>query len=124
MTAWLGLAAGSLAGGFARYFLAGAAYRAMGVSFPYGTFLVNMLGCFLIGAFDCLATERLALSPAARILLMTGFCGAFTTFSTLILDASNLLKGGEVVRASVYLLASVLVGLALFRLGETAGRLV
>jgi CrcB protein len=124
MTAWGSLAAGSLAGGFARYFMSGAVYRAMGTSFPYGTFLVNIMGCFLIGLFDCLATERFALSPAARLLLMTGFCGAFTTFSTLILETSNLMKGGDFMRASVNVVASVIAGLILFRLGTLAGRLI
>src|ERR1700693_2480640 len=101
MLAWSNLAAGSLAGGFARYFMAGAVHRALGTSFPYGTFLVNISGCFLIGLFDCLATERFALNPTARLLLMTGFCGAFTTFSTLILETSNLMKDGDFSRATL-----------------------
>ena len=124
MVAWSSLAAGSLAGGFARYFMAGAVYRSLGASFPYGTFLVNMLGCFLIGLFDCLAAERFVLDPAARLLLMTGFCGAFTTFSTLILETSNLMKGGDFARALFNALGSLVVGMLVFRLGTLAGRLI
>src|ERR1035437_8153936 len=124
LTAWTSLAAGSLAGGFARYFMAGGVYRGLGTSFPYGTFLVNITGCFLIGLFDCLATERFVLDPAARLLLMTGFCGAFTTFSTLILETSNLMKGGDFVRASLNAFGSLAVGLIVFRLGTLAGRLI
>ena len=124
MTAWFALAAGSLFGGFARYFMAGAVYRALGTSFPYGTFLVNITGCFLIGLFDCLATERFVLDPTARLLLMTGFCGAFTTFSTLILETSNLMKSGDFARAALNAVGSVIVGLIVFRLGALAGRLV
>lgn len=121
---WSSLAAGSLAGGFARYFMAGAVYRALGADFPYGTFLVNISGCFLIGLFDCLATERFVLTPTARILLMTGFCGAFTTFSTLILETSNLMKGGDFTRALLNAVGSLIVGLIVFRLGTMAGRLI
>lgn len=122
MATWLSLAAGSLAGGLARYFMAGGVYRALGTAFPYGTFLVNMSGCFLIGLFDCLAAERFALSPAARLLLMTGFCGAFTTFSTLILETSNLMRGGDFLRALINVAGSLLGGLILLRLGTLVGR--
>ncbi|OGS39164.1 MAG: hypothetical protein A2506_11815 [Elusimicrobia bacterium RIFOXYD12_FULL_66_9] len=124
LTAAASLAAGSLAGGFARYLTAVAVYRALGSAFPYGTFLVNMLGCFFIGLFDFLAVERYMLGPTARLLLMTGFCGAFTTFSTLILDTSYLMKSGDFLRALINVLASVILGLLLFRLGSLAGRLV
>lgn len=121
---WSSLAAGSLAGGFARYFMAGAVYRALGTAFPHGTFLVNVLGCFLIGLFDCLAAERFALPPAARVLLMTGFCGAFTTFSTLILETSNLMKDGDFVRALLNAVGSLVAGMIVFRLGTSVGRLI
>lgn len=124
MSTWTSLAAGSLAGGFARYLLAGVVYRAAGTGFPYGTFVVNGAGCLLIGMFDCLATERFALSPSARVLLMTGFCGAFTTFSTLILETANLMKGGEFPRAMLNAVGSLIVGLILFRLGTSLGRLI
>lgn len=120
----LSLAVGSLAGGFARYWLAGAVYRGLGTSFPYGTLAVNMAGCFLIGLFDALASERFVLGPASRLLLMTGFCGAFTTFSTLALETSNLMKGGDFARALLNAAGSVVLGLILLRLGALAGRLV
>ncbi len=120
----LSLAAGSLAGGFARYWLGGRVYQVWGASFPYGTLAVNLSGCFVIGLLDALAMERFVLGPSARLLLMTGFCGAFTTFSTLILETSNLMKGGDFVRALLNALGSLLLGLILFRLGALAGRLV
>ena len=121
---WSSLAAGSLAGGFARYLTAVAVHRSLGTAFPYGTFLVNMAGCFLIGVFDCLALERFMLGPTARLLLMTGFCGAFTTFSPLILDTSYLMKGGDFGRALLNAVGSLVAGLILFRLGTLAGRLI
>jgi CrcB protein len=116
------LAAGSVAGGLARYWLTGAVHRWHGTSFPAGTFAVNMTGCFLIGFFDAMAGERFALGPGGRLLLMTGFCGAFTTFSTLILETANQMRGGEFSRALLNTLGSVLLGLILFRLGALAGK--
>jgi CrcB protein len=113
----LALAAGSLAGGFARYFLATAIYGWAGASFPYGTFVVNLSGCLLIGVFDGLAA-RYALGSAVRLLLMTGFCGAYTTFSTLILETDYLLRDGQLLRAAANFFGSGSLGLLLFRLGE------
>jgi CrcB protein len=117
----LALSAGFLAGGFARYFVALAVYGATGTSFPYGTLAVNLTGCFLIGLFDALATGSFALGPTGRLLLMTGFCGAYTTFSTLILETANLLRDGELWRAAANFFGSGALGLLLFRLGALAG---
>ena len=95
MAKWLGLAAGGILGTFARYFLSGAVYRVWGASFPFGTLVVNLVGCFAIGFLAVLAEEKFLLGPAARVFLMIGFCGAFTTFSTFILETANLTKDGE-----------------------------
>lgn len=124
MDKWVGLTVGSLAGGLARYLLAGAVYRIAGAGFPYGTLLVNLSGCFLIGVFDALANEKFILGPGSRMLLMIGFCGAFTTFSTLILETNNLLKDGEVLRAIFNTGASLVLGLLLLRLGIILGRMI
>jgi len=64
------------------------------------------------------------LDPDARLLLMTGFCGAFTTFSTLILETSNIMNDGDFTRAAMNALGSFAVGMILFRLGTLAGRLI
>ncbi|MBI3554562.1 MAG: CrcB family protein [Elusimicrobia bacterium] len=121
MGKWMGLAAGSLAGGFARYFLATWVYGIAGTGFPYGTLLVNISGCFLIGLFDGLAEVRFLLGPDERILLMTGFCGAYTTFSTLILETSKLAGGGQWPRAAANFFGSGALGFLLFRLGAAVG---
>lgn len=120
---WLGLAAGSLAGGFARYFLAGAVYGALGARFPYGTIVVNLSGCFLIGLLNSLAEDKFLLGTEARLLLMAGFCGAFTTFSTFMLETSNLVKDGQWTYALANILVSVVLGFALFRAGSVAVRI-
>ena len=100
MDKWVNLGIGSLAGGFSRYVLAGAVHKVSGAGFPYGTMAVNLSGCLIIGFLDTLAEEKFALDPGARLLLMTGFCGAFTTFSTLNLETAHLMQNGEFGRAS------------------------
>ncbi len=117
MMKWIQLAVGGVAGTFARYLLAGAVYTVFGTGFPYGTLAVNLTGCFLIGFLAALAEEKFLLGPSARLLLMVGFCGAFTTFSTFMLETANLMKGGETGRAFLNVFASVVAGFLVFRLG-------
>ena len=123
MRTWIYLIIGSILGGAARYVMAGRTYAALGASFPYGTLAVNLTGCFLIGGFDALANERFGLGPHARMFLMTAFCGAFTTFSTFVLETSNLMKDGEFWLASLNVGGSVVLGLLVFRLGGLAANL-
>lgn len=108
------LAAGGVVGTFAR----GAANRAFDT--PLNTLFVNLLGCFLIGLFDAALLRRGA--PAhLRMMLITGFCGAFTTFSALIFEADALLRVSP-ARAAGYVLLSVAAGLAFLRAGAALGR--
>lgn len=108
------LAAGGIVGTFAR----GVANRMF--QSPLNTLCVNLFGCFLIGLFDASLIRRGA--PAHwRVLLITGFCGAFTTFSALIFELDALWKQSP-GRALVYLLISVGGGLALLRAGAALGR--
>ena len=120
---WLFLLLGSVIGGAARYGISAAIYQRWGSAFPYGTMVVNLTGCWLIGFFDAMSEQRLGLGPHERLFLMTGFCGAFTTFSTLILETSNLLRDSSVGLASSNLIASLAGGFLLFRLGALAGRI-
>jgi len=124
MTKWLGLAAGGLLGTFARYFLAGAVHRFLGVTFPFGTLAVNLVGCFAIGFLAVLAEEKFLLGPGARVFLMIGFCGAFTTFSTFILETANLTKDGETFSALMNIVLSVILGFLFFRLGVMLSRVL
>lgn len=113
----LAVAAGSLVGGLARYALTHRAFFAFGPAFPYGTLAVNVSGCFLIGALDVWWTARGAFGPNARLLLMTGFCGAYTTFSTLILDSARLSDTGQLALGLANYVGSGVLGLVAFRLG-------
>lgn len=121
MTKWISLIVGGTLGTLARYILAGAVYRFYGTDFPYGTLVVNLVGCFLIGFFVVLSETKFLLGPNARVLLMIGFCGAFTTFSTYILESANLIRDGETLRALLNLVGSVVLGFVCFRLGILAG---
>jgi CrcB protein len=124
MNKWILLGGGSLAGGFSRYLMSGVISDKWGARFPHGTLAVNLSGCFLIGLLNALAEEKFLLGPEARLFLMTGFCGAFTTFSTLILETSNLMKDGEMGRALLNVTVSVVAGFLLFRLGTLFGEIV
>lgn len=81
------------------------------VVFPNGTLLVNISGCFLIGIFWGLASRSLTWSEEIKLLLMTGFCGGFTTFSAFTLEGIGLLKENKTVLFFIYVTASVVGGL-------------
>lgn len=104
------LSAGGAVGTLLRYGLSGLAHRVVGETFPWGTLLVNVLGCFLIGALWS-ASERTMVTPALRLFLFTGTLGAFTTFSTYGLETFNLLRDGEIVLGAANLLLNNVVGL-------------
>ncbi|MHB8513377.1 MAG: fluoride efflux transporter FluC [Actinomycetota bacterium] len=110
------------AGAIARYSLDGfISSRTHGV-FPWGTFIVNATGCFLLGVLFSLLIERSTLSPSLRAGLTTGFVGAYTTFSTFALDWVRMMEDGAVGMASVYVGASVVVGLLFAFVGTRVGR--
>jgi len=106
----LSVAAGSAIGGVARYCMT-LWTQPRDVAFPLGTLAVNALGCLLIGAIAqyTLTTERL--SPEARVLLISGFCGGFTTFSTFSFENFELMQAGAWSRALLNVVASVTVGI-------------
>lgn len=79
--------------------------------FPLGTFVVNMLGGFLIGLFFGIATKHEYFTPTFRLLLMTGFCGGFTTFSAFTLEGIQLLNEQKFLIFTLYFGLSVLLGL-------------
>lgn len=121
MIASLGaLLAGGTAGVLARYLVSLAVFTWFGGALPWGTLAVNLTGCLLIGLFDAAALKRGFGGPHGRMLLMTGFCGAYTTFSTLILELDALLRVSP-ARGGAYLALSVALGLALFRAGAALG---
>lgn len=104
------IGAGGAAGAVLRYVLSILAHRILGETFPWGTLIVNVLGCLLIGVFWAVA-ERTPLTSTAYLFVLTGVLGAFTTFSTYGLETFNLLRDGYIVLGLANFLASNLVGL-------------
>ncbi len=118
----------AIAGAFgtlARYYLGGYVQRASGAEvFPWGTFSVNMLGCLLFGFVWTLAEERFVIGPQARAVILVGFMGALTTFSTFIFDTGSLLRGSQFALAIGNIALQNITGLIFLLLGVAAGRLV
>ena len=117
---WLG-AAGA-AGTLCRYGLGGLVQRIHPSTFPWGTLAVNALGCFLFGLVWALAEERLLISGEGRLVVLIGFMGAFTTFSTFAFETGAMLRDAEWLLAGGNLLAHNVLGVLLFFLGVGAGR--
>jgi len=113
----LQLVVGGAIGTVSRYLLGGLVYRLFGTGFPYGTLAVNLSGCFIIGFLASVAEKKFIFNTDVRTFLMIGFCGAFTTFSTLIFETDALVRDGEIARALMNVLLSVILGFLLFRVG-------
>jgi CrcB protein len=90
--------------------------------FPLATFLVNVSGCFILGFFLTLAAERMSITPWMRLLVATGFVGAYTTFSTFEYETQRLTTTGAFGWALVNVLTSVVAGYAAVQLGVALGR--
>lgn len=118
----LAVAMGGALGAVARFWVISAVTALTPHRFPWGTLVVNVLGSFMIGALYVMITERLMLNEQWRAVLVVGFLGAFTTFSSFSLDALLLLQDGHALLAGLYVLGSVLLcllcawgGIALMR---------
>ena len=80
--------------------------------FPWATFFVNLLGCLLIGIIYAMAERSSLLTPQTRLLLITGFCGGFTTFSAFAFENMDLLRSGDISYFILYSVGSVILGIA------------
>jgi CrcB protein len=103
------IALGGASGAVSRYLLATWAHGLWEGKLPVGTLLVNMLGSFAIGIIYVLLVERQLIHPDWRGVLMVGFLGAFTTFSTFSLETITLLEAGHIVHAMAYMLGSAVL---------------
>jgi fluoride exporter len=119
-----GIAVAGAFGALARYGLEGLVSRRWPGAFPWGTFVVNVTGAFLLGLVFVLLTERVTVDPWLRSSLTIGFLGAYTTFSTLSFESYRLLEDGAVGLALANTLGSVAAGLVAVYLGVVAGRAV
>ena len=119
---WVGL--GGLLGAVARYAVGSWMTRRFGLAFPYGTFVINISGCFLLGLMLAVLDARTSLPTALRLAGPVGFVGAYTTFSTFEYEALRTAQVGQSGLALLYVLLSVVVGYTAVWLGQGTGRLL
>jgi CrcB protein len=122
MDKFLLISAGAVLGANARYWIGTWAAGKWGAAFPYGTLIINLTGSLLLGLFMGLTAERLSLDPRLRLLIATGFLGAYTTFSTFTYESVSLLLKGAVWAGVLNVLASTLLGLLAVGAGIWIGK--
>jgi CrcB protein len=122
MLDFIAVSLGAIAGANARYWLSRFAVREWGASFPYGTLTINLLGSLAVGFFMIWTTERVLADPRWRLLVVVGFCGAFTTFSSYAFETMSLFERGQwgpalanVFGSNLLCLSAALGGMALAR---------
>jgi CrcB protein len=119
---WIGI--GGALGSIARYAVSLWVFERMGTRFPYGTFVINMTGCFIIGFALTILDDHMALSPAWRLAIPIGFVGAYTTFSTFEYETLRTVQHGQASLALLYVGLSVVIGYACVWCGSLVGRLI
>lgn len=107
---------GGFAGSVSRYGLSVASQR-FSVEWPLGTLAANALGCLAIGIIAAVSADSEILSPELRIALATGFCGGFTTMSSMIYETNEMLRTGEYLHAMAYAAGTVVLSMAAFAAG-------
>jgi len=112
MQKYLLIAAGGALGSIARYWVGSTIASRVGTKFPYGTLVVNLTACLIIGFSLTYLGKRVELNPAWRFLIPIGFIGAYSTFSTFEWETLSTLRSGAFALAALYAVGSLLVGLA------------
>ena len=117
------IGSGSFIGGIARFLLSRLIQTNIISAFPFGTFIVNILGCFLIGLFYGISEKQNIMTSEWRMFLTIGFCGGFTTFSSFTNENITLLKDGNFIYFALYTSLSVFLGLMATYLGNLVTRI-
>jgi CrcB protein len=119
---FLAISVAAIVGANLRYVLSRLAAKEFGPVFPYGTLLINILGSFIVGFFVIWTSERVLLDPRWRLLVVVGFCGSFTTFSSYAFETMSYFEQGQwglmltnVLSNNLLCLGGALVGMALAR---------
>ena len=118
------VALGGALGAVCRYLAGNAVSKAVGSALPWGTFLINLGGCFAMGLLMTVIVERELLPAAWRLFLCVGFLGGFTTFSSFGYEALMLLAEGNILAAAGYAGGSVVLGLVAAGVGVLAARAI
>jgi CrcB protein len=124
MDRYVMIALGGALGAIARYEVTNLIQHETHVGFPYGTFVVNITGCLIIGIAIGLLDQHVIAHPNWRLLIVTGFVGAYTTFSTFEAETFNEVSAGAWAVAAANVIASVVVGYVAVWIGFAAARLV
>ena len=121
---FLVISAGAILGANARWFVSRYAARILGPVFPYGTLFINVSGSFVVGFFMIWASERVLLDPRWRLLVVVGFCGAFTTFSSFAFETMAYFEQGQWLMMSANFLANNFLCLGAVPCGMAVARAV
>ncbi|MFN3975472.1 MAG: fluoride efflux transporter CrcB [Aquificaceae bacterium] len=124
MALFIAIALGGALGSLLRFFISKYIQNKAGLEFPIGTLFVNLTSAFAIGLAFSLLVEKWDISPNLRALIITGILGGYSTYSTLFYEAFYLLINGELVKFSLYILLSNLLGLFFVALGYGFGKLL
>ena len=116
------IALGGALGAVSRFLMGNAVSKAVSSALPYGTFVINLVGCFAMGLLMTIIVDRELLSAAWRLFLCVGFLGGFTTFSSFGYEALMLLTEGRMLAALTYVSGSVALGLAAAAAGVLCAR--
>lgn len=120
----IAISLGAIAGALSRYYITLWFANRFGTAFPYGTFFINITGCLAMGFFITLAFERVATIPSeVRLMVATGFLGAYTTFSTYGLETNVLWRDRSYSLAAFYWAGSAILGVIAVQLGVILARL-
>ncbi len=115
---------GGFIGSVARYLTSKYIQDQLALSFPIGTLIVNIIGCFTLGVIYGLMERGEILSQDARIFLTIGFCGGFTTFSTFAYENVSLLRDGNFIQTALYIALSVFAGIIALYLGNIITKII
>jgi CrcB protein len=113
----LTISIGAIPGALGRYYFGKLLGDWLGTSFPFGTFVINLSGSLLMGFLAMYTVEKFVFSPELQLLMITGFLGSYTTFSTYALDISTLLRSSTKVKTLFYGAGSIILGLICLKVG-------
>jgi fluoride exporter len=112
MWTYVAIAIGGTLGCWARYAQTNLVQAALGRDFPFATMSINVIGSFLMGFLFIVTVERLMIPPSVRVGVLTGVVGGYTTFSTFEMETLLLAENGELFKAALYVVLSVVIGFA------------